>query len=137
VCACAKTQFWEKHVVDQFYSGLNHIYRPYISTSFFPWEMLDVDSELLLRVLRVTELLRKGCSQRLENLGVKETPMFVAEATGPGLFLKLQLRFLVVSVLYICTSAQARHRSCVSWNFVLESLNFQLVASYLVFDLPR
>jgi len=41
-----------------------------------------VDLEQFLQVLRVTEFLAEGYSQGLENLGVKETPMFVAETTG-------------------------------------------------------
>jgi len=45
-----------------------------------------VDSEQFLRVLGVTEFLAEGCSQGLENLGVKETPMFVAETTGAWTF---------------------------------------------------
>jgi hypothetical protein len=42
-----------------------------------------VDSEQFSRVFRVTEFLAEGCSQGLENLGVKETPMFVAKPLGP------------------------------------------------------
>jgi len=32
------------------------------------------------------EFLAEGCSQDLENLGVKKTPMFVAETTGAWTF---------------------------------------------------
>jgi hypothetical protein len=75
-----KPQFWEIHLVNQFDSGLNQRYRAYISTSCFLRERFDVDSEQCYRVFfRVSEFLAEGCSQALENLGEKETPMFVAD----------------------------------------------------------
>jgi len=86
VCACPKPQFWEKHLVNQFDSSLNQRYRAYISTFCFFRERFDLNSEQFLRVLRVTEFLAEGCSQGLENIGVKETPMFVAETTGAWTF---------------------------------------------------
>jgi len=35
VCACPKPQFWEKHLVNQFDSGLNQRYRTYVSSPAF------------------------------------------------------------------------------------------------------
>jgi len=82
VCACPKPQFWQKHFVNQL-DGRD-IGR--ISISCFLRERFDVDSEQLSRVFWVKEFLGEGCSQGLENLGVKETSMFVAEATGARTF---------------------------------------------------
>jgi hypothetical protein len=45
-----------------------------------------VDSEQFSRLFTVTEFLDEGCSQGLENLWMKETPMFVAETTGAWTF---------------------------------------------------
>jgi hypothetical protein len=45
-----------------------------------------VDSEQFSRLFRVTEFLAEGCRQGLENLGVKQTPMFVAKTTGAWTF---------------------------------------------------
>jgi hypothetical protein len=116
MCAWPKPQFWEKHLVNQFGSGLNKRYRAYISTSCFLRERIDMDSEHISRVFRVTEFLSKGCIQCLENLGVKETPNFLEETTGAWTFsqtateeccvkiMRIRTRFLVVSVLDICTS---------------------------------
>jgi hypothetical protein len=50
-----------------------------------------VDSEQFLRVFRVSEFWAEGCSQGLQNLEVKETPMFVAETTGTWAFFKVKL----------------------------------------------
>jgi len=86
VCACPKPQFSEKHLVNQFDSGLNQRYRAYISTSCFLRERFDVDSEQFLGVLTVTEFLAEVCCQGLENLRVKETPIFVEETTGAWTF---------------------------------------------------
>jgi len=89
--------------------------------SCFLRERLDVDSEQFSRVFRVTEFLAEGCIKGLENLGLKETPMFVAKITGAGLFLKLQLRNAALRSCtskqnswwcWSLTSAQARRRSC-------------------------
>jgi len=44
--------------------------------------MEEKDEKQFSLVFRVTEFLAEGCSQSLENLGVKETPIFVAETTG-------------------------------------------------------
>ena len=146
MCAWPKPQFWEKHLVNQFGSGLNKRYRAYISTSCFLRERFDVDSEQFLRVLRVTEFLAEGCSQGLENLRVKETPMFVAETTRARTFsqtateeccvkiMRIRTRFLVVSVLDICTSKTQKlcflePRTRTEGSF---SLNSQKVVSYFV-----
>jgi len=86
VCACPKPQFWQKHFVNQFDGGLNQRYRAKISISCFLRERFDVDSDQFSRVFRVTEFLAEGCSQGLENLGVKETPMFLAETTEARTF---------------------------------------------------
>ena len=81
-----------------------------------------MDSEQFSRVFRASEFLAEGFSQGLENLGVKETPMFVSETTGVGLFLKVQLRSAplrscISKQSWWCpssTSEQARRRSLVS-----------------------
>ena len=82
-----------------------------------------MDSEQFLRVFRVTEFLAQGCSQGLENLGVKETPMFVVETTGLGRLLKVQLTSAELRsciskqgswLFRSSTSAQERRRSRVS-----------------------
>jgi hypothetical protein len=82
VYTCPKPRFWEKRLVNQLDSGLNQRHRAYISISCFLRETFDVDSEQFSQVSRVTEFLAEGCSQGLENLGVKETPVFLAETTG-------------------------------------------------------
>ena len=132
MCAWPKPQFWGKHLVNQFDGGLNQRYRAYLSTSSFLRERLDVDSEMFSRVFRVTEILAEGCSQRLENLGVKETTIFVPEITGACAYfqtaneescvkiLHIKAKLLVVPILDIY---KAKSRSCISWNLVVEGLS--------------
>ena len=82
-----------------------------------------MDSEQFSRVVRVTEIMNEGYSQRLENFRVEETPMVVVQTTDAWTFtqsaseewcvkvLHIKARLLVAPVLDICTSKTEKQGS--------------------------